>query len=180
MLRSNNSFVSSDQNGGAKDLIISSFWGLALQHWAPCILPIRQNTYRSTQLTVTLWLIFYLEGLHSTAHVILQVVAASELALSVLPHAGALNPNEIMRAIHQCKEQSNTMLEKACLAVEKAATGGGVYPEVMFEVARHWYHLFEKHAPAASNDSTEDDQPLQPDHVIIFLPHCTILRMLLA
>ncbi len=72
------------------------------------------------------------------------------------------------------------MLEKACLAVEKAATGGGVYPEVMFEVARHWYHLFEKHAPAASNDSTEDDQPLQPDHVIIFILHCSILRMLLA
>ena len=42
------------------------------------------------------------------------------------------------------------MLEKACLAVEKAATGGGVYPEVMFEVARHWHQLFEKHAPASS------------------------------
>ena len=94
-----------------------------------------------------------------------QVVAAAELALSVLPHAGALNPNEIMRAIHQCKEQSHNMLEKACLAVEKAATGGGVYPEVMFEVARHWYHLFEKHAPAGANESADDEPPLQPDHV---------------
>ncbi len=26
-------------------------------------------------------------------------------------------------------------------------TGGGVYPEVLFEVARHWYDLFKKHQP---------------------------------
>jgi hypothetical protein len=44
-----------------------------------------------------------------------QVVAAAELALSVLPNAGALNPNEIQRAIQQCKEQSHTMLEKVPL-----------------------------------------------------------------
>ena len=96
----------------------------------------------------------------------LQIIAAAELALSVLPHAGALNPNEIQRAIQQCKEQSNTMLEKACLAVEKAATGGGVYPEVMFEVARHWHHLFEKHAPASSNEvGPEDHVVAQHEHV---------------
>ena len=95
----------------------------------------------------------------------MQVVAASELALSVLPHAAALNPNEIQRAIQQCKEQSHTVLEKACLAVEKAATGGGVYPEVMFEVARHWYHLFEKHAPSAAGEAGEDEAGLQHDHV---------------
>ena len=34
------------------------------------------------------------------------VTAAAELALSCLNHAHALNPNEIARAILQCKEQS--------------------------------------------------------------------------
>ncbi len=41
ILWSNNSFVMSDQNRGARDLIISSFWGLALQHWVPCILTLK-------------------------------------------------------------------------------------------------------------------------------------------
>ena len=45
------------------------------------------------------------------------------LALSVLPHSVALNPNEITRAIQQCKEQRSEMLEKACEAVEGAAQG---------------------------------------------------------
>ncbi|KAK8732291.1 hypothetical protein OTU49_007007, partial [Cherax quadricarinatus] len=69
--------------------------------------------------------------------------AAARLALSCLPHAHALNPNEIQRAIIQCKEQSDTMLESACLAVEGAAKGGGVYPEVLFSVARRWYEIYE-------------------------------------
>ncbi|CAB4057327.1 Zinc finger SWIM domain-containing protein 8 [Lepeophtheirus salmonis] len=55
--------------------------------------------------------------------------ASAELALSVLPHASALKVTEIQRAICQCQQQSQDMLERACLAVEKAATGGGVYPE---------------------------------------------------
>ncbi|XP_062926433.1 zinc finger SWIM domain-containing protein 8 isoform X1 [Mobula hypostoma] len=73
-----------------------------------------------------------------------MVRAAAELALSCLPHAHALNPNEIQRALVQCKEQDNTMLEKACMAVEEAAKGGGVYPEVLFEVAHQWYWLYEQ------------------------------------
>lgn len=52
-------------------------------------------------------------------------VQAARLALSCLPHAHALNPNEIQRAILQCKEQSPAMLEAACLAIEGAAKGGG-------------------------------------------------------
>lgn len=36
------------------------------------------------------------------------------------------------------------MLEKACMAVEDAAKGGGVYPEVLFEVAHQWYWLYEQ------------------------------------
>ncbi|XP_075215319.1 zinc finger SWIM domain-containing dorado [Lycorma delicatula] len=76
-----------------------------------------------------------------------MVFAAAELALSCLPHAHALNPNEIQRAILQCKEQSEMMLEHSCLTVEGAAKGGGVYPEVLFQVAKYWYELFVRHTP---------------------------------
>ena len=79
-----------------------------------------------------------------------MVRAAAELALSCLPHAQALNPNEIQRALIQCKEQSQEMLERACLAVESAAKGGGVYPEVLFDVARRWYELYEESIPGSS------------------------------
>lgn len=72
------------------------------------------------------------------------VRAAAELALSCLPHAHALNPNEIQRAIVQCKEQSEFMLERSCLTVENAAKGGGVYPEVLFQVAKYWYDLYQR------------------------------------
>lgn len=58
------------------------------------------------------------------------VKVAAELALSCLPHSHALNPTEVQCALYQCKEQSRDMLEKACLAVETAAEGGGVFPEV--------------------------------------------------
>uniref|UniRef100_A0A8B9ECR9 Zinc finger SWIM-type containing 8 n=1 Tax=Anser cygnoides TaxID=8845 RepID=A0A8B9ECR9_ANSCY len=40
-----------------------------------------------------------------------MVRAAAELALSCLPHAHALNPNEIQRALVQCKEQVNILRE---------------------------------------------------------------------
>ncbi|RWS16893.1 zinc finger SWIM domain-containing protein 8-like protein, partial [Dinothrombium tinctorium] len=75
------------------------------------------------------------------------VKAAARLALSCLPHAHALNPNEIQRALIQCRELSNDTLEQACLAIETAAKGGGVYPEVLFEVARNWYALYEESLP---------------------------------
>uniref|UniRef100_A0A3Q3VZ54 SWIM-type domain-containing protein n=1 Tax=Mola mola TaxID=94237 RepID=A0A3Q3VZ54_MOLML len=84
-----------------------------------------------------------------------MVRAAAELALSCLPHAHALNPNEIQRALVQCKEQDNVMLEKACLAVEEAAKGGGVYPEVLFEVAHQWYWLYEQSVSGASGQPRE-------------------------
>ena len=42
----------------------------------------------------------------------------------------------------QCKEQSDRMLEQSCLTVENAAKGGGVYPEVLFQVAMCWYDLY--------------------------------------
>ncbi|XP_068424818.1 zinc finger SWIM domain-containing protein 8 isoform X2 [Clinocottus analis] len=84
-----------------------------------------------------------------------MVRAAAELALSCLPHAHALNPNEIQRALVQCKEQDNVMLEKACMAVEEAAKGGGVYPEVLFEVAHQWYWLYEQTAGGGSGAQRE-------------------------
>lgn len=81
-----------------------------------------------------------------------MIYPAAELALSVLPHSAALNPNEIQRAILQCKEQSDQMLERACLTVENAAKGGGVYPEVLFQVARYWYELYLKNSPGGEHE----------------------------
>ncbi|CAN7993338.1 unnamed protein product [Ixodes hexagonus] len=82
-----------------------------------------------------------------------MVRAAAQLALSCLPHAHALNPNEIQRALLQCKEQSAAVLERACLAVESAAKGGGVYPEVLFDVARRWYLYEETHQGGGAGDT---------------------------
>ncbi|XP_050394140.1 zinc finger SWIM domain-containing protein 8 [Patella vulgata] len=87
-----------------------------------------------------------------------MVKAAAELALSCLPHAHALNPTEVSRALFQCKEQSREMLERACLAVETAAKGGGVFPEVLFDVAKHWYKVSED--VAQSTDVSETNNHL--------------------
>ena len=44
------------------------------------------------------------------------VKRAAELALSCLPHSHALNPNEIQRALLQCKEQvSSATNETGCI-----------------------------------------------------------------
>lgn len=94
-----------------------------------------------------------------------MVSAAADLALSCLPHAQALNPSEVQRAIFQCKEQSRDMLERACLAVESAAKGGGVYPEVLFDVARQWFELSEEAAKTneASNVSRNHSHQAELD-----------------
>ncbi|XP_026480061.1 zinc finger SWIM domain-containing protein 8-like [Ctenocephalides felis] len=92
-----------------------------------------------------------------------MVRAAAELALSCLPHAQALNPNEIQRAILQCKEQSDVMLERACVTVESVAKGGGVYPEVLFQVARYWYDLYVILAPG---DAPHQGHAPNPDDVM--------------
>jgi hypothetical protein len=92
---------------------------------------------------------------------IFQIRAAAELALSVLPHAAALNQNEIQRGIQQCKEENDWMLEKACEAVEKAARGGGVYPDVMFEVAKHWFDLYNKNLPTVATNNLMNTPPPQ-------------------
>ncbi|XP_011305691.1 zinc finger SWIM domain-containing protein 8 isoform X1 [Fopius arisanus] len=92
-----------------------------------------------------------------------MVRAAAELALSCLPHAHALNPNEIQRAILQCKEQSAVMLEKACITVENTAKGGGVYPEVLFQVAKYWYELYLRHTPGGEQQDEIPHENLQLD-----------------
>ncbi|XP_014261902.1 zinc finger SWIM domain-containing protein 8-like [Cimex lectularius] len=97
-----------------------------------------------------------------------MVRAAAELALSCLPHAAALNPNEIQRAICQCKEQSDRMLEQSCLTVENAAKGGGVYPDVLFQVARFWSELYIKYSPQGEEASLE--KPTFPVDPLNYLP----------
>lgn len=88
-----------------------------------------------------------------------MVTAAAQLALSCLPHSHALTPSEIQRALIQCKEQSTEMLERACLAVESAAQGGGVNPDVLFHVARKWYELYDQEVIKARHDRFEGRTP---------------------
>ncbi|CAH4038302.1 zinc finger SWIM domain-containing protein 8 homolog isoform X1 [Pieris brassicae] len=99
------------------------------------------------------------------------VRAAAELALSVLPHAHALNYNEIQRAVLQCKEQSDAMLERACLIVEAAAkgacAGGGVYPEVLYTVARYWHELYLRQA----NEEEPEEAYRAPPPLAVPLPY---------
>lgn len=101
------------------------------------------------------------------------VRAAAELALSCLPHAHALNPNEIQRAILQCKEQSDDMLEHACLTVETAAKGGGVYPEVLFQVAKYWYELYMRHTPGGEQIMDND-----LNHDALLDPHGSLVGLI--
>ncbi|CAH2254504.1 jg25683 [Pararge aegeria aegeria] len=100
-----------------------------------------------------------------------MVRAAAELALSVLPHAHALNYNEIQRAVLQCKEQSDSMLERACLTVEAAAKGGGVYPEVLYTVARYWHELYLRQATEEGEGLPEEPAYRALPPVAVSLPY---------
>ena len=73
-----------------------------------------------------------------------------------------MNESEIQRGIQQCKEESDSLLEKACEAVEKAARGGGVHPDVMFKVAKHWYDLYNKNLPLSNAMNTPPPQAPPP------------------
>ena len=72
------------------------------------------------------------------------VQTAAQLALACLSMAHTLNPGYIRSSLGQCKDQGSDLLEQACMAVESAAGGGGVYPEVLFEVAKLWEYLYEQ------------------------------------
>uniref|UniRef100_A0A914HXD6 SWIM-type domain-containing protein n=1 Tax=Globodera rostochiensis TaxID=31243 RepID=A0A914HXD6_GLORO len=87
-----------------------------------------------------------------------MVGEAALLALSVLPEANSLLPTESQKALNQCKERGTKLLEEACLAVEKAAERGGVYPEVLFRVAHHWYDDLHM---AHLEDSQQSHQAVQ-------------------
>ncbi|XP_071492613.1 zinc finger SWIM domain-containing protein 8-like [Diadema antillarum] len=89
-----------------------------------------------------------------------MVRAAAQLALSCLSHAHALNPTDVNRALMQCKEQDVMMLQKACLAVESAAKGGDVYPEVLFNVAKQWEWLHDN----ATGQGNHNNQRHQHHH----------------
>ncbi|MCP9265942.1 Zinc finger SWIM domain-containing protein 8 [Dirofilaria immitis] len=87
-----------------------------------------------------------------------MVEAAAKLALSVLPKAYALTAAESQKALHQCKEQSSEMLEKACRSRKD-----GVYPEVLFKVARHWFDLFvDSESVSTSQAGFQNAIPLHP------------------
>lgn len=83
-----------------------------------------------------------------------MVRAAAELGLSCLHMAITLNPVEIQRVLSQCKDEDSQLLDQACQAVESAARGGGVYPEVLFDVAKHWFYLHEKNQTSSTNSSS--------------------------
>ena len=48
------------------------------------------------------------------------------------------------------------MLEKACHAVEQAGRGGGVFPEVLVDVARQWDYIHQK---VSAKDLTQASSP---------------------
>ena len=84
-----------------------------------------------------------------------MVRAAAELGLSCLHMATTLNPVEIQRALSQCRDEDSQLLDQACQAVESAARGGGVYPEVLFDVAKHWFYLHERSSSASRPAKSE-------------------------
>ncbi|XP_031553811.1 zinc finger SWIM domain-containing protein 8-like isoform X2 [Actinia tenebrosa] len=91
-----------------------------------------------------------------------MVRAAAELGLSCLHMAHTLNPGEIQRGLLQCRDEDTQLLDRACQAVESAARGGGVYPEVLFDVARHWHYLHEQSQAATPRSHKEGSRNRGP------------------
>lgn len=67
----------------------------------------------------------------------------AELCLAVLAESSTLNPNQILRGLRQCSDQSNEMLERGLLSVESGANNSlsGVQPIIYFHLAQAWYQL---------------------------------------
>ena len=74
----------------------------------------------------------------------MAVKAAAELALSSLRFAQMMSLTEIQRALIQSKEQSNEMLQRACVTVEHAVkdANNSNLVEILFTVAKRWNDLF--------------------------------------
>jgi hypothetical protein len=95
------------------------------------------------------------------------VQTAAQLALACLSMAHTLNPGFIRSSLGQCKDQGSALLEQACMAVESAAGGGGVYPEILFEVAKHWEYLYEQseeNKEEQNSSSRGDQDDAREDH----------------
>ncbi|KRZ17819.1 Zinc finger SWIM domain-containing protein 8 [Trichinella zimbabwensis] len=73
-----------------------------------------------------------------------MVNLAALLALEALNYAHRLSPAEIQRALSQCREQGQNMLERACLVIEQVAAVSDIYPDVVFQVAQIWYEMYTK------------------------------------
>ncbi|KAL1237088.1 Zinc finger SWIM domain-containing protein [Trichinella pseudospiralis] len=73
-----------------------------------------------------------------------MVNLAALLALEALNYAHRLSPAEIQRALAQCREQGQNMLERACLVIEQVAAVSDIYPDVVFQVAQIWYEMYTK------------------------------------
>ena len=74
----------------------------------------------------------------------MTVKAAAELTLSGLKYANYMKVTEIQRALIQCKEQSNEMLERACIVVENSVRNDNSSNllEILFTVAKRLEELF--------------------------------------
>ncbi|KRX18110.1 Zinc finger SWIM domain-containing protein 8 [Trichinella nelsoni] len=98
----------------------------------------------------------------SQAHDQTMVGLAALLALEALNYAHRLSPAEIQRALSQCRDQGQNMLERACLVIEQVAAASDIYPDVVFQVAQTWYEMYtraldaEKSTPTAEGSAHVD------------------------
>jgi hypothetical protein len=98
----------------------------------------------------------------------MAIKAAAELALSGLKFANFMNLTEIQRALIQCKEQSNEMLQRACVIVENSVRDANSTNllEILFTVAKRWDELFTEAVKSASNNKTASNKPVQSETII--------------
>lgn len=94
----------------------------------------------------------------------MAVKAAAELALSSLKYSHSLTLQEIQRALVQCKEQSNDMLQRACLIVENSVKEGNNInlADVLFEVAKRWHDLYNE----SMRNNTQNQLQSQNNQII--------------
>ncbi|CAD6195692.1 unnamed protein product [Caenorhabditis auriculariae] len=92
-----------------------------------------------------------------------MVEQGARLALSVLPFAHSLAPQETLRALEQCRDHGSTPTEQALAAVETAADNNrnGVCAEVLFRVGRSWAEMSNEPEPPKI---VQQPMPYQPYH----------------
>ena len=88
----------------------------------------------------------------------LLIKSSSQLALSCLKHAYALNQQEIYNALLLCKDQGNDILEEGCLIVENVARNSNVNADVLFKVSEYWFDMYTQSDSSKSNDSNQSSQ----------------------